>query len=160
MVTVNIICVGSLKEQYWRDACAEYEKRLRPFCRFAINQVDEQRLPKNPSQAQIDSCVAEEGKRLLAKVPRGAYSIAMCIEGRELSSPLLAQKLGQAAVGGSSSVAFFIGGSWGLSEEVKRQADFRLSMSPMTFPHQLARVMLCEQIYRAFQISSGGKYHK
>ena len=160
MVTVNIICVGSLKEQYWRDACTEYEKRLRPFCRFAVNQVDEQRIPQNPSQAQLDACISEEGKRLLARVPRGAYTIAMCIEGRELSSPLLAQKLEHAAVGGGSSVAFFIGGSWGLSEEVKRQADFRLSMSPMTFPHQLARVMLCEQIYRAFQISSGGKYHK
>lgn len=160
MVTVNIICIGSLKEQYWRDACAEYEKRLRPFCRFQVIQADEQRLPQNPSQAQIEACVSEEGKRLLAKLPRGAYSIAMCIEGRVLSSPQLAQKLEQAAVGGYSSIAIFIGGSWGLSGEVKQQADFRLSMSPMTFPHQLARVMLCEQLYRAFQISSGGKYHK
>lgn len=160
MVTVNIICVGSLKEQYWRDACAEYEKRLRPFCRFQVIQADEQRLPQNPSQAQIEACVLEEGKRLLAKLPRGAYSIAMCIEGRALSSPQLAQRLEQAAVGGYSSIAIFIGGSWGLSEEVKHQADFRLSMSPMTFPHQLARVMLCEQLYRAFQITNGGKYHK
>lgn len=160
MVTVNIICVGSLKEQYWRDACAEYEKRLRPFCRFQVIQADEQRLPQNPSRAQIEACVSEEGKRLLAKLPRGAYSIAMCIEGRALSSPQLAQRLEQAAVGGYSSIAIFIGGSWGLSDEVKQQADFRLSMSPMTFPHQLARVMLCEQLYRAFQITTGGKYHK
>ena len=160
MVTVNIICVGNLKEQYWRDACAEYEKRLRPFCRLMITQVDEQRLLQNPSQAQIDACIAQEGRRLLSKLPRSAYSIAMCVEGRELSSPQLAQKLEQAAVEGNSTVAVFIGGSWGLSNEVKQQADFRLSMTPMTFPHQLVRVMLCEQVYRAFQIINGGKYHK
>ena len=142
MVTVNIICVGNLKEQYWRDACAEYEKRLRPFCRLMITQVDEQRLLQNPSQAQIDACIAQEGRRLLSKLPRSA------------------QKLEQAAVEGNSTVAVFIGGSWGLSNEVKQQADFRLSMSPMTFPHQLVRVMLCEQVYRAFQIINGGKYHK
>lgn len=160
MLSINIVCVGGLKEKYWRDACAEYEKRLRAFCRFSITEVEEERMPQNPSQAQIAACIKAEGGRLLSKAGRGSYLAALCIEGRELSSPQLAQAIDRVALGGTSSVSFLIGGSWGLSEEVKQQADIKLSMSPMTFPHQLARVMLCEQVYRAFQILSGGKYHK
>lgn len=160
MVSINIACVGGLKEKYWRDACTEYEKRLRAFCRFSITEVCEERMPQNPSQAQIEACVTAEGKRLLSKAARGSYLAALCIEGKELSSPQLAETISRTALGGTSSITFLIGGSWGLSGEVKRQADLKLSMSPMTFPHQLARVMLCEQVYRAFQISGGGKYHK
>lgn len=160
MLSVNIVCVGGLKETYWRDACAEYEKRLRAFCRFSIIEVCEERMPQNPSQAQIDACISAEGKRLLSKAGRGGCLAALCIEGRELSSPQLAETIGRIALGGTSSISFLIGGSWGLSDEVKQQAELRLSMSPMTFPHQLARVMLCEQVYRAFQILGGGKYHK
>ncbi len=160
MLTVNIICVGSLKEQYWRDACAEYAKRLGGFCKFGIIEVPESRLPKSYSDADIAKVISGEGTRILEKIPSGSFVAAMCIEGRELSSTQLAARLEQIALGGKSRVDFIIGGSYGLSEDVKRRADLRLSMSPMTFPHQLARVMLCEQIYRAFSINADTKYHK
>ena len=172
MLTVRILCVGKCKEKYWREACAEYGKRLSAFCRFEVLEVDEERLPERPSKAQIESGLEQEGKRLLQKAGSTPI-VALCIEGKELSSPQLAQYVERAAVNGASSLgklgrgklfasslAFVIGGSWGLWEEVKRKAALRLSMSPMTFPHQLARVMLCEQIYRAFQIAHSGKYHK
>ena len=160
MLNVTVLCVGKLKEAYWRDACAEYEKRLKPFCRFTLIEVAEERLPDNPSAAQISATIEAEGKRLLERLPKDCAVIPMCIEGKELNSPSLAARLDKLAVEGTSHIAFVIGGSWGLSEAVKSRAALRLSMSPMTFPHQLARVMLLEQIYRAFQISSGGKYHK
>ena len=160
MLNVSIICVGKLKESYWREACAEYSKRLGAFCRISVIEVEEERLPEAPSHAQIDSCLRAEGKRLLARVPSGAALWALCIEGERLSSTELAGRLEKLAVGGTSHVALAIGGSWGLSEEVKAVARLRISMSAMTFPHQLARVMLLEQLYRAMQISSGGKYHK
>ena len=160
MLSVSIICVGKLKEKYWTDACLEYGKRLRSFCSFSITEVDEERLPDQPSQAQIQSTLEKEGKRILSRVQKGARIISMCIEGRQKSSEELAAELSRLAVDGISSIAFVIGGSWGLSDEEKAASYLRLSMSEMTFPHQLARVMLCEQIYRAFQISSGGKYHK
>ena len=116
--------------------------------------------PDQPSKAQIANTLKKEGERLLAKVPGGALTVAMCIEGKQRSSEKLARELADMAVNGASSIAFVIGGSWGLSDEVKNMSFMRLSMSEMTFPHQLARVMLCEQIYRAFQINSNGKYHK
>lgn len=160
MMTVQILCVGKLKEAYWRDACKEYSKRLSAFCRFQIIETDEARVPENASPAQIEEALRQEGERILAQIPGGSRVIALCIEGREQSSEALAAHFESLAVSGVSHVSFIIGGSWGLSPAVKRRSDLRLSMSPMTFPHQLARVMLCEQIYRAFQIRSGGKYHK
>lgn len=160
MLNVNIICVGNLKEQYWRDACAEYAKRLGGFCRFCITEVNESRLPKSYSDADIAKVTETEGARILEKIPSASFVIAMCIEGKEMSSTQLAAKLETIALGGKSRADFIIGGSYGLSEAVKRRADMRLSMSPMTFPHQLARVMLCEQIYRAFSINADTKYHK
>ena len=160
MLNITIACVGKLKEAYWRDACVEYSKRLSAFCRLQIVEVEEERVPEKPSEAQLRAAVEAEGKRLLAKVPAGAAVIALCIEGKELSSPALAEQLERLAVNGTSHVVLMIGGSWGLSDDAKRCAKLRLSMSPMTFPHQLARVMLLEQLYRAMQISSGGKYHK
>ncbi|MBQ9900929.1 MAG: 23S rRNA (pseudouridine(1915)-N(3))-methyltransferase RlmH [Clostridia bacterium] len=160
MLTVNIICVGSLKESFWREACAEYAKRLGGFCKFSIVEVSETRLSKNYSDGDIAKVMESEGARILEKIPSGSFVVAMCIEGRELSSPQLAEKLSRIALGGKSRVDFVIGGSYGLSGAVKKRADFRLSMSPMTFPHQLARVMLCEQIYRAFSINADAKYHK
>ena len=163
MLAVNIICVGDQKEKYWREACAEYVKRLSRFCKFRIVEVNESRLPDAPSDADIAKVVASEGERLMKEINKGAadsFVIAMCIEGREMPSEQLAQMLELTAVGGRSRVDFVIGGSYGLSEAVKARADLRLSMSPMTFPHQLARVMLCEQIYRAFSINAGTKYHK
>lgn len=160
MQTVNIICIGKIKESYLSDAIKEYGTRLRPFCKFSIIELDEYRLPQNPSQSQISTAVEDEGRRIMQKIQKGSYVIPMCIEGRTLSSEELADKLAESAVDGKSTVEFIIGGSFGLSDEVKRRGDLRLSMGRMTFPHQLARVMLSEQIYRAFQIISGGKYHK
>ena len=160
MLNITLLCVGKLKEAYWRDACAEYEKRLGAFCRFRLVEVAEERLPDSPSSAQIAATVEAEGKRLLEQLPRDGAVIPLCIEGKELDSPALSARIQKLAVDGISHVVFIIGGSWGLSEAVKSRATLRLSMSPMTFPHQLARVMVLEQIYRAFQIASGGKYHK
>lgn len=160
MLSVNIICVGGLKEQYWRDACAEYSKRLGGFCKFSIFEVSECRLPKSPSDADIARVIEAEGAGILEKIHSGSFVVAMCIEGREMDSVQLAEKFGQIALSRRSRIEFVIGGSYGLSGEVKRRADLRLSMSLMTFPHQLARVMLCEQIYRAFSINADTKYHK
>ena len=160
MYKITVLCVGGLKEAYWRDACAEYQKRLRPFCRFFVTEVPEERIPDKPSAAQIKAVVDAEGERLLAKLEPMSLPVALCIEGKERSSEQLAAMIEQYAVGGEGDITFLIGGSWGLSDAVKSKARVRLSMSPMTFPHQLARVMLCEQIYRAMQILSGGQYHK
>lgn len=159
MLTVQIICVGKLKEVYWKAACAEYEKRLRVFCNFSITELSECRLPDNPSAAQIEAALKTEGTSILSAAGN-SHLFALCIEGKALSSEQLAEKVNTLAVNGTSTISFLIGSSFGLSDEIKKRADFRLSMSPMTFPHQLARVMLCEQIYRAFQIVNHGKYHK
>lgn len=160
MITITVACVGGLKESYFREAAAEYVKRLGIFCKLKIEQVDEYTLPDKPSKAQIDAAVDTEGKRLLAKIPPSAVMIALCIEGKMLDSRQLADKIALWGLGGVSHIAFLIGGSFGLSDEVKSRAGLKLSMSLMTFPHQLARVLLLEQIYRTFQISAGGKYHK
>lgn len=159
MMTVSLICIGKLKEKYWRDACAEYEKRLSAFCRFQIVELPESRLPDTPSEAQKEAALEEEGKRILTAVGN-AHLIALCIEGKEQSSERLASMVQELSIRGVSSLAFCIGSSFGLSPRVKQAAQLRLSFSPMTFPHQLARVMLCEQIYRVFQINTNGKYHK
>ncbi len=159
MVKVKIICVGNLKEKYWRDAVSEYQKRLGAFCTFEIVELQEERLPDSPSQSQIDKALEKEAERILNKVGRMASVYAMCIEGKCISSEKLAEKM-TADMQTASEIDFIIGSSFGLSDTVKSKANMKLSMSPMTFPHQLARVMLCEQIYRAFQISRGGKYHK
>lgn len=158
MLTVRILCVGRLKEDYLRGACGEYAKRLGGFCRLEIAELAEARLPDHPSPGQIAQALEAEGKAILQRC--GGVVAALCIEGKEFSSPELAEWMSGQALSGRSELDFVIGSSWGLSGEVKRQAELRLSMSRMTFPHQLARVMLLEQIYRAFQIQSGGKYHK
>lgn len=160
MLRLDVVCVGTLKESYLREACAEYEKRLGGFCRLTVTEVGEERLPDKPSEAAVSASLQAEGRRLLEKVPDNAVLVALCIEGKELSSVQLTEQIGKWTVAGNSRLAFVIGGSWGLSEEVKRAARLKLSLSPMTFPHQLARVMLLEQLYRAMQIASGGKYHK
>ena len=160
MYRVWLICVGSCKEAYWREAVAEYQKRLSGFCKFTLVEVPEYRLPASPSPAQIQKGLEEEGKAMLSKCPPGAVKIPLCIEGRQMSSEKLASYLQNQGVGGSGSFAFFIGGSYGLWEELKRQGKLQLSISPMTFPHQLARVMVMEQIYRAFCILAGTAYHK
>ena len=160
MVRITLICVGKLKERFYLAAAEEYTKRLRTLCRFELVELPETRLGDDPSPAQIDQALEKEAELILARLPRGGAVIPLCVEGRELSSPELARAMERWAVQGGSSVTFVIGGSFGLHERVKQAADFRLSMSPMTFPHHLARVMVLEQIYRAFQIQNGSKYHK
>ena len=160
MLFVNVITVGKLKEPYLRSAAAEYSKRLQSFCRLKITEVDEEKTADNPQSSQIENTLEKEGSRILKHIGKNAFVISLCIEGKLYSSEELAEKLSAVAIDGISEVDFIIGGSWGLSKSVKNSSDIRLSMSKMTFPHQLARVMLCEQIYRAFQINNGGKYHK
>lgn len=158
MLNVNVICIGKLKESYLKDACGEYLKRLMAFCKTNIIELDEYRLPDNPSQSQIDLALKEEGERILKKAD-GSTIIAMCIEGGQMPSEKLSKTI-ESLSQSTSKISFIIGGSFGLSDEVKSRAKIKLSMSQMTFPHQLARVMLLEQIYRAFMITSGNKYHK
>ena len=160
MQKITILCVGKLKEKFYMDAAAEYAKRLSRFCRLEITELAEERLPEDPSQAQIDRALAAEAARIAERLPKGGALIALCIEGTELSSPALAERLRTMTVSGASELTFLIGGSVGLDRSLKARADLRLSMSPMTFPHHLARVMLLEQIYRAYQIQSGSRYHK
>ena len=160
MMWVTLVCIGTLKESYWREACREYEKRLGKFCKFSCVELEEYRLPADPSPAQIAAGLEAEGQRILNRIPPRAQVIALCIEGKQLNSPKLAQLLEQQALSGGGHLALVIGGSYGLSEPVKQRAFLRLSMSDMTFPHQLARVMLMEQLYRGFMIQSGAKYHK
>ena len=159
MITVRMIFVGSFKEAYWRDAAAEYEKRLLGLCRFESVCLKEERLPENPSQKQIEAALAAEGDAILAAIPRRAYKIAMCVEGKEMSSEALAERIGRISES-TDTICFVIGSSYGLSEKVKQACDLRLSVSQMTFPHQLLRVMLLEIVYRSFQILRGSRYHK
>ena len=158
MMTIQILAYGKLKEKYLRDACAEYEKRLSRYCTYRCTALEPIQLPEKASDKEIAAALEKEGQQLLKRMK--GYNIAMCIEGKMLDSVQLSDKIAAAGVSGDSTVTFIIGSSYGLSEEVKRKADLRLSMSPMTFPHQLARVMLMEQIYRGYQIQSGRKYHK
>ena len=161
MGTVNVICVGKLKEAYWRDACSEYLKRLGAFCKPNVVELPESRLSQNPSNGEIAAALSAEAKLMSPYIEqKGAYNIAMCIEGKMMSSEELSAKLEQAGVSGYGTVNFFIGSSFGLDEEIKRSCDLRLSISKMTLPHQLARVVLLEQIYRGYSILSGSKYHK
>lgn len=152
--------LGKLKEPYLRDAVAEYQKRLQAFCKLQTIELTPYRLPDDPGDALISDALEKEAAEIEKHIPQNAFVYALCIEGKTMSSEQFSAQLEQAAVQGSGSVVFVIGSSFGLSERVKRRANVRLSMSPMTFPHQLARVMLLEQLYRAFQIRSGGKYHK
>ncbi len=161
MLNVNIITVGKLKEAYLRDACNEYSKRLSAFCKLNITELAESRLSDNPSQKEIENALLNEAKTMTPLLSgKDSFNIAMCIEGKQLSSVAFSEKIQQITVDGKSTLNIVIGSSFGISEEIKKMCAMRLSMSEMTFPHQLARVMLLEQIYRAFQISNGGKYHK
>lgn len=160
MLKIDLITVGKLKEDYLRKACEEYQKRLSAYCKLSILELPESKLPQDPSPAQIADCIENEGQAILSKIPSQSYVITLCIEGDMLSSPQLAQKLSAAQVQGASHISMIIGGSWGLSEKVKQQSQLRLSMSRMTFPHQLARVMVLEQVYRACSINNHSKYHK
>ncbi len=159
MLSINIICIGKLKEAYLRDAIEEYSKRMKPLCRLSIIELPEERAGENPSPAEVRRTIDAESGRIASKLGKSDYVIAMCVEGRNISSEELSRRLEDVSMT-HSTVDLIIGGSWGLNEALKARADFRLSMGKMTFPHQLCRVMLLEQLYRAFQITKGTKYHK
>ena len=160
MQRVTILCVGKLKEKFYIDAAAEYVKRLQRYCKLDIVELPEYRLPEDPSPAEIQKALQAEGAAIRERLPKGGAVIALCIEGKTCSSVELSHRMEELAVAGKTQLTFLIGGSVGLDESLKRQADWRLSMSPMTFPHHMARIMLLEQLYRAYQIAAGTKYHK
>ena len=159
MLSVKFITVGTLKEAYLRDAAAEYEKRLSAFCRFETVQLKEEKLSENPSESEIQRALEREAAQIEKAIPQRAYRIAMCVEGVQLSSEELAQRIGKIEQS-SAEIVFIIGSSYGLSDSVKNSSDMRLSVSKMTFPHQLMRVLLLEGVYRAFNIRKGTRYHK
>ena len=160
MQNITVLCVGKLKEKFYLDACAEYQKRLTRCCRLSLVELSEERLGDDPSAAQIEAALEREAAAIEAKLPRGGTVVALCVEGAALSSEELSEMLAREALRGAGQVTFLIGGSFGLAGRIKRAANVRLSMSPMTFPHHLARVMLLEQLYRAYQIQNKTKYHK
>lgn len=159
MLSITLIAVGNLKERYLADACEEYKKRLGAFCKLTVVELPEQRLPANPSPADVQKALHTEGAAILSKTPKGSRLIALCIEGKLLSSEQLAEEISTLSRT-ASHLTFVIGSSHGLADEVKQAACLPLSMSRMTFPHQLARVLLLEQLYRACSINAGMRYHK
>ena len=159
MLNIRVICVGKSKEKYWDAACSEYLKRLRAYCSPEVIEVKEARLPANASAADERNVIEAEGRDILNRVGSGDYVIALDIQGREIDSPEIARRIAEISFD-NSRICFIIGGSLGLSDEVKKRADLRLSFGKITLPHQLARVVLLEQIYRAFKINAGEAYHK
>ena len=159
MIKVTIIALGRLKEKYLTEAVKEYSKRLFRYCVLDILELEPVRLPENPSQSEINSALDKEAEMIIKKIPEGSEVYTLCVEGKQMSSPQLAYKV-KAASNMGRSLTFIIGSSYGLSEKVKKCSNIRLSLSEMTFPHQLFRVMLLEQIYRAFKINEGSAYHK
>ena len=159
MIQVTVITVGGLKEAYWRDAVAEYEKRLSAFCKPNIVQLKEAKLPEDPSEGEIRTALADEGKRILSAMPPRSYRVALCVEGKQFSSEALAKKM-ESALNETGHLCLVIGSSHGLCEEVKAACQMRLSVSELTFPHQMMRVLLLEVLYRSFSILKGTRYHK
>lgn len=160
MFEITLIAMGKLKEKFYLSAAAEYEKRMKGYCQFRILELPEVRLPEDPSPAEIAAGLEKEADLILSKIPKGAWLCVLTPEGKMLSSEALAEKLRDVKNSGKSSACFLIGSSFGMAPRIKEKADFRLSMSPMTFPHHLARVMVLEQLYRAEAIQAGSKYHK
>ncbi len=157
---ITLAVVGKIKEKFYADAIAEYSKRLSRYCKLEILQVADEKTPDNASETVERQIKEKEGERLLASIKEGAFVVALAIEGEMLDSVRLSEKINSLGVGGTSQIVFVIGGSLGLSETVLKRADFKLSFSPMTFPHQLMRVILLEQIYRSYRIIYGEPYHK
>ena len=160
MMDVTLICVGRLKEKFYAEAAAEYAKRLKGYCKLSVVELAEQKLRKDPSLGEIQSALEKEGDAIRAKIPSNSSVVALAIEGKAHSSEELAAMISTWSHNAAKHLVFVIGGSYGLHPSVKAGAWATLSMSPMTFPHHLARVMLLEQIYRAFKIQEGGDYHK
>ena len=160
MIGIHLIAVGNLKEPYLREGTGEYYKRLNGLCRCSITEIPEARLPDNPSEKEVAMALEAEGKKILSAIPKGALVVPLCVEGKQITSPQLAECLEKAALSGKHQAAFLIGSSFGLSPQVKAAGDLQLSLSKMTLPHQLCRVVLLEQLYRAGTILAGRKYHK
>ncbi len=160
MINITLITVGKIKEKYFTDAIAEYSKRLSRYCKLSIIELKDEPTPDNPSENEKQAVLKKEGARILEKIPKSCFVVPLCIEGKQKSSEELADFIQKTATDGNNEIVFIIGGSMGICDEVKNKADFKLSFSKMTFPHQLMRVVLLEQIYRAFNIADGGKYHK
>lgn len=157
-MNIKLVVIGKLKEKYLRDGCDEYIKRLSKFCNLKLIELDEYKLSDKPSQKEIDCALSNEAKSIIKHCE--GYVISMCIEGNQISSEKLAQKIENIGINGYGTITFIIGSSYGLDSSIKNQSDFKLSISKMTFTHQIARMLLLEQIYRAFQINTNGKYHK
>ena len=160
MFDITLITMGKLKEKFYISAAAEYEKRMKGYCQFHILELAEARLPDDPSPAEIAAGLEKEADLILSKIPKGSWFCTLTPEGKMLSSEALAEKLKDVKLSGKSSACFLIGSSFGIAPRIKEKADFKLSMSPMTFPHHLARIMVLEQLYRAEAIQAGSKYHK
>ena len=159
-MNINIICIGKLKEKYWKDAIDEYSKRISRFAKLQVIELKETRVSDNPSQAEEEKVKESEGEEILKKIKQGDYVITLEILGKQLDSVQLADKIRTLGIEGKSNIDFVIGGSLGLSPAVSKRADFKLSFSKMTFPHQMMRVILLEQVYRAFKINNNETYHK
>ena len=160
MLAVKLICVGKMRERFYTEAFAEYQKRLQSLCRLELVEIAEQRLGDAPSPREIAAALEKEGAEILKAIPADAYTVALCVEGEQMPSEDMAELIRARENSGKPKLCFVIGGSYGLAGSVKRRADQRLSMSKMTFPHHLARVMLIEQLYRGFKINEGSRYHK
>ena len=160
MFDVTLICMGKLKEKFYIQAAQEYEKRLGAYCRFRLLELPEYKLPEDPSPAQIMAGLDKEAELIISKIPKGSWLCIWTPEGKMLSSEDLAEQLKDVKLSGKSSACFLIGSSFGISQKIKDMADCKLSMSKMTFPHHLARIMVLEQLYRAEAIQAGSKYHK
>lgn len=157
---ITVITVGKIKEKFFSDAIAEYAKRLTKYCKLEQVEVPDEKAPENLSEKEEGQIKEKEGERILSKIPDSAYVMALAIEGNNLSSEELAEKMATLGLNGDSHIVFVIGGSLGLSPKVLARADFKLSFSKMTFPHQLMKVVLLEQVYRGFRIIRGEPYHK
>jgi len=160
MINIKLICVGKMREKFYIDAFAEYAKRLSAYCSFELSEPTEVRLSENPSKNEVSAALEKESAEILKAIPKDAYVVAMCVEGKMFPSEKMGELISARENSGKPKLCFVIGGSFGLSDTVKSRADLKLSMSPMTFPHHLARVMLAEQIYRGFKINEGSRYHK
>ena len=160
MLNVKLICVGKMREKFYIDAFEEYRKRLQTYCRLELVEITEQRLSDRPAEKEITAALEREGQEILKAVPADAYLVALCVEGKQMPSEGMAELIAARENSGKPKLCFVIGGSVGLSPTVKSRADRKLSMSQMTFPHHLARVMLIEQVYRGFKINEGSQYHK
>ncbi|WP_427340516.1 23S rRNA (pseudouridine(1915)-N(3))-methyltransferase RlmH [Caloranaerobacter sp. DY30410] len=159
-MNITIISVGKIKEKYLNDGIKEFSKRLSKYCKLKLIEVNDEKAPENLSEAEMEIVKKKEGERILSKLNENSYIITLCIDGKSLSSEEFSKKLDSLALSGNSNITFIIGGSLGLSQEVINKSHFKLSFSKMTFPHQLMKLILLEQIYRAFRISRGEPYHK